>query len=65
MMMMIITLDILETIIIVIHDMLNIIIIRQDYVQNADWVHESSSTRSRPSSTAAPSILINLASFMN
>ena len=42
-----------------------IIIIRPDFVQNVDLVHESSSTKSLLSSTAAQSILINLASFMN
>ena len=42
-----------------------IILIRLDYVQNADLVHESSSTRSHLSSTPAQSILTNRESYMN
>ena len=57
-----ITIMIINIIVIVI---IIIIIIRPDFVQNADLVHESSSTKSLLSSTAAQSILINLASFMN
>ena len=57
-----ITIMIINIIVIVI---IIIIIIRPDFVQNADLVHESSSTKSHLSSTAAQSILTNLASFMN
>ena len=42
-----------------------IFFIRPDYVENVAWVHESSSTRSRLSSTPAQSILINLLSLGN
>ena len=61
-------LDIIIMIIIIVINIIIIaiiILIRLDYVQNADLVHESSSTRSHLSSTPAQYIQINLASFMN